>query len=81
MSKKQKQSHKLHAAGEYHTTLKSPNIKHGVSLTKQWREMDSALGDIGMLSKLDNDISSISTKYMQPIFLSFPNRCYFRRNP
>ena len=26
MSKKQKPSHKLYATGEYHTTLKSPNI-------------------------------------------------------
>ena len=28
MSKKQKQSQKLHAAGEYHTSFQSPNVQH-----------------------------------------------------
>ena len=28
MSKRQKQSQKLHAAGEYHTSFQSPNVQH-----------------------------------------------------
>ena len=35
MSKKQKQSQKLHAAGEYHTIFQCPNVQHVESLTEQ----------------------------------------------
>ena len=43
--KKQKQSQKLHAAGEYHTRFRRPNVQHVASLTEQWREMASLLGN------------------------------------
>ena len=32
LSKKQKQSQKLNAAGEYHTSFQSPNVQHVESL-------------------------------------------------
>ena len=35
MSKKQKQSQKLQAAMEYHTSFQSPNVQHVESLTEQ----------------------------------------------
>ena len=56
MSKKQKKSQKLHAAREYRTSFQSPNVQHVVSLTEQWREMASLLGNTEILSKLHPDI-------------------------
>ena len=45
MSKKQKQSQKLHAGGEHRTSFQSPDVQHVESLTEQWREMASLLGN------------------------------------
>ena len=56
MSKKQKQSLKLHAAGEYHTSFQSSNVQHVESVTEQWREMASILGNTEKLSKLNTDV-------------------------
>ena len=56
MSKKEKQSQKLHAAGEYHTSFQSPNMQHVARLTEQWREMASLLGNTEILSKLHTDV-------------------------
>ena len=50
--KKQKQSQKLHAAGEYHTSFRSPNLQHVAPLTEQWREMASLLGNTEILLRL-----------------------------
>ena len=56
MSKKEKQSQKLHAAGEYHTSFQSPNMQYVARLTEQWREMASLLGNTEILSKLHTDV-------------------------
>ena len=55
MSKKQKQSRKLHAAGEYHTSFQSPKVQHVESATEQWREMASILGNTEKHSYLANE--------------------------
>ena len=56
MWNKLKQSQKLHAAGEYHTSFQSPNVQHVEFLTKQRRELPSRLGNAEILSKLYIDI-------------------------
>ena len=52
MSKEQKQSLKLHAAGEYHTSFHIPNVQYVESLAEQWREMASLLGNTEKRSNL-----------------------------
>ena len=54
--KKQKQSQKLYAAGEYHTSFQSPNMQHVPPLTEQWREMASLLGNTEILLRLHANI-------------------------
>ena len=56
MSKKQKQSLKLHAQWGYHTSFNGTNVQHVNSLTEQWREMASLLGNKEKLSKLHTDV-------------------------
>ena len=56
MSEKEKQSLKLYAAGEYHTSFQSPDVQHVESLTEQCREMGSLLGNTEKLSKLHTDV-------------------------
>ena len=54
--KKQKQSQKLHAAGEHHTSFRSPNLQHVESLTEQWKEIASLLRNTEILSKLHTEV-------------------------
>ena len=66
---KQKQSQKLHAAGEYHTGFQSPNVQHVESLTEQWREMASLLGN--KLSKLHTDVKANKLFYHSTCLKTF----------
>ena len=63
MSKKQRQSNKLHAAGEYHTSLQNPNIRHVTDLTSSWKTMATALCDTKILSKLNYDVRANELHY------------------
>ena len=56
MSKEQKQSLKLHAAGEYHTSFHIPNVQYVESLAEQWREMASLLGNTEKRSNLHCEV-------------------------
>ena len=56
VKKKQEQSQKLHAAGEYHTSFQSSKVQYVESLTEQWREMASLLGNTEITSKLHTDV-------------------------
>ena len=60
MLKQQKQSQKLHAAGEYHTSFQSHNVQHVEALTKQWSDIASLLGNTEILSKLYTDVRAKS---------------------
>ena len=52
MLKKQKQSLKLHAAGEYHTSFHIPNVQYVESVT----EMASLLGNTEKRSNLHAEV-------------------------
>ena len=52
----QKQSQKLHAAREYHTSFRGPKVHHIGSLTEKRREMARQLGNTEIFSKLYTDI-------------------------
>ena len=41
--------------GEYHTSFQDPNVHHVVSLTGQWSEMASQLGNTEIISKPHTD--------------------------
>ena len=56
MSKEQKQSLKLHAAGEYHTSFHIPNVQYVEFLAEQWREMASLLGNTEKRSNLHSEV-------------------------
>ena len=56
MSKEQKQSLKLHAAGEYHTSFHIPNVQYVESLAEQRREMASLLGNTEKRSNLHSEV-------------------------
>ena len=71
MSKKQKQSQRLHIAGEYHTSFQSPNAQHVESLTEQWREMASLLGNTEILSKFHTDVRSNEQFYHSKCLKTF----------
>ena len=60
MSKKQKQSQKQHALGEYHTRFQSPNVQHVKFLTGKWRDTASLLRNTEILSKLHTDVYGCS---------------------
>ena len=42
--------------GEYHTSFQDPNVHHVVSLTGQWSEMASQLGNTEIISKPHTDV-------------------------
>ena len=42
--------------GEYHTSFESPDVQHVASLTEQWSEMASLLGNTEILSKSHTDV-------------------------
>ena len=44
MLKKQKQSQKLRAAREYHTSFESPNMQHVEFFTEHWRKVTNLFG-------------------------------------
>ena len=71
LSKKQKQSQKLNAAGEYHTSFQSPNVQHVESLTEQRRKMASLLGNTEILSKLHTDIRANELFYHSKCLKTF----------
>ena len=75
MLKKQKQSQKLHAAGEYHTSFQSPNMQYLASLTEQWREMASLLGNTEILSKLHTGVKANELFYHSKLLKTF--RCRY----
>ena len=56
MTPKVKKLHRLHAAGELHSSHNKTNSGHVENLTSEWRKMASVLGDSGLLSKLDADV-------------------------
>ena len=60
MSKKQKQSQKQHALGEYHTRFQSPNVQHVKFLTGKWRDTASLLRNTEILSKLHTEVYGCS---------------------
>ena len=70
---KQKQSQKLHAAGEYHTSFQSPNVQHVGSLTEQWGEMASLLGN--KHSKLHTDAKANKLFYHSTCLKTFQYHC------
>ena len=47
---------KLHAAREYHTSFRGPNVHHIGSLTEKRREMAPQLGNTEIFSKLYTDV-------------------------
>ena len=69
--KKQKQSQKLHAAGEYHTSFQSPHMQHVSSLTEQWREMASLLGNTEILLKFHTDVRANELFYHSKCLKTF----------
>ena len=71
VKKKQKQSQKLHTAGEYHTSFQSPNVQQAESLTEQWREMASLLGNTEILSKLHTDVRANELFYHSKCLKTF----------
>ena len=71
ISKKQKQSQKLHAAGEYHTSFQSANVQHVKFLTEQWREMASLFGNTEILSKLHTDVRASELFYHSKCLKTF----------
>ena len=50
MLKKQKQSQKLRAAREYHTSFESPNMQHVEFFTEHWRKVTNLFGKTEILS-------------------------------
>ena len=65
MSKKQKQSLKLHTAEEYHTSFQSPNVQHTEFLTEQGKEMAFLLGNTEKLSKYHTDVRANKLNIMK----------------
>ena len=63
MSKEQKKSHQLHAAGQFHSSSKKSNNEHVNKLTEHWREIASAIGDVTILSKLSRDVRANEIYY------------------
>ena len=53
-----KQSHKLHAVGEYHTSFQGTNGQHIGSLTKKWKEMTSPLENTEILFEPHTDVQT-----------------------
>ena len=74
-TKKQKQSQKLHEAGEYHTSFQSPNVQHVMSLTGQWREMASLLGNTEIFLKLHTDVRANELFYHSKCLKTF--QCHY----
>ena len=72
---KQKQSQKLHEAGEYHTSFQSPNVQHVMSLTEQWREMASLLGNTEIFLKLHTDVRANELFYHSKCLKTF--QCHY----
>ena len=76
MPKKQKQSQKLHAAGEHHMSLQSPNLQYFDSFTEQWRELISLLGKRVILS--DQKQRQINHLIVQWTFLKMQGKWLYQ---
>ena len=71
MTPEGKRVHRLHAAGELHSSSNKANAKHVEDLTLEWRKMASELGDISFLSKLDADVRANELFYHGNCLKSF----------
>ena len=69
MSKKQKQSLKLHTAEECHTSFQSPNVQHTEFLTEQGKEMAFLLGNTEKLSKYHTDVRANKLNIMKHLWI------------
>ena len=71
MTPEGKRVHRLHAAGELHSSSNKANAKHVEDLTSEWRKMASELGEISFLSKLDADVRANELFYHGNCLKSF----------